>query len=72
MNVNTKSLLLNLFCFGVLFLLIKTVIGTLIKLSYIPLIVFSALLASIFSPKFLVEKGKLFVKLPLVKKPREL
>jgi hypothetical protein len=72
MNVNTKSLLLNLFCFGVLFLLIKTVIGTLITLSYIPLIVFSALLASIFSPKFLVEKGKLFVKLPLVKKPREL
>jgi hypothetical protein len=72
MNVNTKSLLLNLFCFGVLFLLIKTVIGTLIRLSYIPLIVFSALLASIFSPKFLVEKGKLFVKLPLVKKPREL
>ena len=72
MNVNSKSLLLNLFCFGVLFLLIKTVIGTLIKLFYIPLIVFSALLASIFSPKFLVEKGKLFVKLPLVKKPREL
>ncbi len=72
MNVNTKSLLLNLFCFGVLFLLIKTVIGTLITQSYKPLIVFSALLASIFSPKFLVEKGKLFVKLPLVKKPREL
>ncbi len=72
MNVNTKSLLLNLFCFGVLFLLIKTVIGTLITLSYIPLIVFSALLASIFSPKFLVEKRKLFMKLPLVKKPREL
>ena len=72
MNVNTKSLLLNLFCFGVLFLLVKTVIGTLITLSYIPLIVFSALLASIFSPKFFVEKGKLFVKLPLVKKPREL
>ena len=72
MNVNTKSLLLNLFCFGVLFLLIKTVIGTLITQSYKPLIVFSALLASIFSPKFLVEKGKLFVKLPLVKKPLEL
>ncbi len=72
MNVNTKSLLLNLFCFGVLFLITKTVIGTLITLSYIPLIVFSALLASIFSPKFLVEKGKLFIKLPLVKKPREL
>jgi hypothetical protein len=72
MNVNTKSLLLNLFCFGVLFLLIKTVVGTLITQSYKPLIVFSALLASIFSPKFLVEKGKLFVKLPLVKKPREL
>ena len=65
MNVNTKSLLLNLFCFGVLFLLIKTVIGTLITLSYIPLIVFSALLASIFSPKFLVEKRKVIYEITL-------
>ncbi len=71
MSLNTKALLLNLFCFGALFLLIKTVIGSVIPLSYISLVAFSALLSSIFSPKFLVEKGKLYVKLPLVKDPRE-
>lgn len=72
MSLNTKALLLNLFCFGAFFLLIKTVIGSVIPLSYISLVAFSALLSSIFSPKFLVEKGKLYVKLPLVKDPREL
>jgi len=72
MNVKTKALVLNLICFGFLFVLIKTIIGTLIPMSYIPLIAFSALLASVFSPKFLVEKGKLFIKIPLIKEPREL
>ncbi len=72
MNVKTKALVLNLICFGFLFVLIKTIIGTLIPMSYIPLIAFSALLASVFSPKFLVEKGKLYIKIPLVKEPREL
>lgn len=71
-NVKTKALLFNLLCFGFLFLIIKTIIGTFLQLSYIPLIAFSALLASIFSPKFLVEKGKLYVKIPLFKDPREL
>ncbi|MDA9361499.1 MAG: hypothetical protein P8O94_04665 [Flavobacteriaceae bacterium] len=72
MNVKTKALVLNLICFGFLFVVIKTIIGTLIPMSYIPLIAFSALLASVFSPKFLVEKGKLYIKIPLVKEPREL
>ena len=72
MNVKTKALLFNLICFGLLFVLVKTIIGTLIPMSYIPLIVFSALIASVFSPKFLVEKGKLYIKIPLVKEPREL
>jgi hypothetical protein len=72
MNVKTKALLFNLICFGLLFVLVKTIIGTLIPMSYIPLIAFSALIASIFSPKFLVEKGKLYIKIPLVKEPREL
>ena len=72
MNVKTKALLFNLICFGLLFVLIKTIIGTLIPMSYIPLIAFSALIASVFSPKFLVEKGKLYIKIPLVKEPREL
>lgn len=72
MNVKTKALLLNLICFGFLFILIKTVIGTFLPMSYIALIAFSALLSSVFSPKFLVEKGKLYVKIPLIKEPREL
>ena len=72
MNVKTKALLFNLICFGLLFVLVKTIIGTLIPMSYIPLIAFSALIASIFSPKFLVEKGKSYIKIPLVKEPREL
>ena len=72
MNIKTKALVLNLICFGFLFVLIKTIIGTLIPMSYIQLIAFSALLASVFSPKFLVEKGKLFIKIPLIKEPREL
>jgi hypothetical protein len=41
-------------------------------LSYIPLIAFSALLTSVFSPKFLLNKGKLFMKIPLCKKPIQL
>jgi predicted permease len=72
MNVKTKALLFNLICFGLLFVLVKTIIGTLIPMSYIPLIAFSALIASVFSPKFLVEKGKLYIKIPLVKEPWEL
>ena len=72
MNVKTKALLFNLICFGLLFVLVKTIIGTLIPMSYIPLIAFSALIASVFSPKFLVEKGKPYIKIPLVKEPREL
>jgi hypothetical protein len=72
MNVKRKALFFNLICFGLLFVLVKTIIGTLIPMSYIPLIAFSALLASVFSPKFLVNKGKLYIKIPLVKEPREL
>ena len=72
MNVKRKALFFNLICFGLLFVLVKTIIGTLISMSYIPLIAFSALLASVFSPKFLVDKGKLYIKIPLVKEPREL
>jgi len=72
MNIKTKALVLNFICFVFLFVLIKSIIGTLIPMSYIPLIAFSALLASVFSPKFLVEKGKLYIKTPLIKEPREL
>jgi hypothetical protein len=72
MNVKNKALVFNLICFGFLFVVIKTLIGTFLPMSHVPLLAFSALLASIFSPKFLVEKGKLYVKIPLIKEPREL
>ena len=72
MNVKRKALFFNLICFGLLFVLVKTIIGTLIPMSYIPLTAFSVLLASVFSPKFLVNKGKLYIKIPLIKEPREL
>ena len=72
MNIKNKALVFNLICFGFLFVVIKTLIGTFLPMSYVPLLAFSALLASIFSPKFLVEKGKLYVKIPLIKEPREL
>jgi hypothetical protein len=38
-------------------------------MSYIPLVAMSALFTAIASPKFLVNKGKLYMKISLVKKP---
>lgn len=72
MKNETKALLLNFLFFGGIFLLIKRLIGTYIQMSYIPLIAFSAVLTSVFSPKFLVNEGKLFMKIPLRKRPIEL
>jgi len=72
MKKETTALVLNFISFGSLFLLFKTLIGAIIPLSYIPLIAFSALLTSVFSPKFLLNKGKLFMKIPLCKKPIQL
>lgn len=72
MKKETLALILNLLCFGSLFFLFKILIGTYIPMSYIPLIALSALFGSIFSPKFLVNKGSLYMKLPLVKKPFKL
>lgn len=72
MKKETRALILNFISFGGLFLFFKTAIGTVIPMSYIPLIAFSALLTSIFSPKFLVHKEKLFMKIPLRKEPIQL
>ena len=63
---------LNLLCFGALFILIKLLVGTYLPMSYIYLIGLSALLSSIFTPKFMVNNGDLFMKIPLFKKPIKL
>ena len=55
MNNKTKALLFNLICFGTLFLTKKPLSAVLFQYPIIPLVVFSTLLASIFSPKFLLE-----------------
>lgn len=72
MKKSTLALLLNFTCFGAIFLLFKTLIGTYLPMGYLPLIAFSALLTGVFTPKFMVHKQALFVKLPLRKKPIEL
>lgn len=72
MKNESKALGLNFLFFGGLFLLFKAVIGTFLPMSYVPLIALSALLTSVFSPKFLVNKGKLFMKIPLKKEPIQL
>lgn len=72
MNKKVKALILNLTCFGLLFIIIRIVIGFFLPMSYILLVLISALLASIFSPKFMLVKNTLYIKIPLVNKPRKL
>ena len=72
MKKETIALILNFISFGSIFLFFKSVIGSLIPLSYIPLIALAAIFTSIFSPKFLVNKRKLFMKITLRKTPIEL
>jgi len=72
MKKETLALLLNFIFFGSIFLFFKNGIGTLMPMSYVPLIFLSVLFTGIVSPKFLVNKGKLFVKLPFRKKPIQL
>lgn len=72
MKKETLALLLNFIFFGSIFLFFKYGIGTLMPMSYVPLIFLSVLFTGIVSPKFLVNKGKLFVKLPFRKKPIQL
>lgn len=72
MKKETLALLLNFIFFGGIFLFFKNGIGTLMPMSYVPLIFLSVLFTGIVSPKFLVNKAKLFVKLPFRKKPIQL
>ena len=68
MKKETIALLLNLVFFGGLFYLFKI---TLVRMpmAYVPLIVLSAVFASILTPKFMVQEGDLYVKFPLIRKP---
>jgi hypothetical protein len=68
MKKETLALVLNFIFFAVFFLFFKNGIGTLIPVSYVPLVSMSAFFTAIASPKFLVNKGKLYLKIPLVKK----
>ncbi len=69
MKKETLALFFNFIFFGGFFLLFKNGIGSLIPMSYVPLVALSALFTGILSPKFLVNKGKLYMKLPFIKKP---
>lgn len=69
MKKETLALLFNFIFFAGFFLFFKNGIGSLIPMSYIPLVALSALFTAIASPKFLVNKGRLYMKIPFVKKP---
>lgn len=69
MKKETLALVLNFIFFGGFFLFFKNGIGSLIPMSYVPLVAMSALFTAMASPKFLVNKGRLYMKIPFVKKP---
>ena len=69
MKKETIALCLNFVCFGGFFLFFKNGIGSLVPMSYVPLVALSALFTAIASPKFLVNEGKLYMKIPFVKTP---
>jgi hypothetical protein len=72
MKKETLALLLNFVFFVGFFVFFKNGIGTLVPMSYVPLVAMAALFTAITSPKFLVNKGKLYMKLPFIKQPIEL
>tara|TARA_B110000259_G_scaffold90465_1_gene105043 strand:- start:401 stop:613 length:213 start_codon:yes stop_codon:yes gene_type:complete len=65
--MKTRALIFNLISFGLMFFIFRWLIEQFLVISYLPLVLYSFLLASIFCPKFLINKNKLFVKLPLIK-----
>mgnify|MGYP001472519911 CR=1 FL=1 len=71
MHAKSKALTLNLVVFGVLFVLFRLGIGTLIPLPYLPLLLGSAVLASFFSPKYIAKGEELWVKYPWRKAPKK-
>lgn len=70
------TLVLNLMCFGILFVIFRYGLGTLFPLSYLPLVLGSAVLASFLAPKFIVRKKdgieKIVVKIPFKNSVAEL
>ena len=76
MKKQQLALLFNLLCFGALFVFFRYGIGSLLPLSYLPLVLGSAVLASFLAPKFLVHKENgeqiMVVKLPFVKSVKKL
>ncbi|MDG1760483.1 MAG: hypothetical protein P8L72_02520 [Flavobacteriaceae bacterium] len=70
------ALLLNFICFGILFVIFRYGVGTLLPLSYLPLLLGSAVLASFLAPKFVVHKEngteRIVVKIPFVKSVKKL
>jgi hypothetical protein len=68
MRATTKAFILNLLCFGVLFLFFRYIL-LLLGLSYLLAMLMAAVLASVGAPKFLVKKEVMWVKLPWRKVP---
>jgi hypothetical protein len=72
MSKSTIAFILNLFCFGGLFLVFRLFIGSLLPLSHLPLLLGSAVLATFVSPKFLFKNQTLWVKFFWSKQPYKL
>ena len=76
MKKTQLALLLNLVCFGVLFVVFRYGVGTLLPLSYLPLVIGSAVLASFLAPKFMVHHlngvERIVVKIPFLKSVKKL
>lgn len=69
MHLKTQALLGNLFSFGLLFFGFRYGITYFIPLPYVPLVVGSAIGASFLSPKLLIQKNQLYLKLFWKKQP---
>ena len=76
MKKKSIAFLLNLICFGVLFVVFRYGVGSILPLPYLPLLIGSAVLASFLAPKFMVqnqnESEVSVVKIPFVKSVKKL
>lgn len=71
MKKKQLALVFNFLCFVILFAFFRYGVGSLLPLSYLPLLLGSAVLASFFAPKFVAQKEngveRLMVKIPFKK-----
>ena len=72
MNKPTKALVGNLLSFGSLFIFCRIGLDSLFDMPTVVLFLIAGIVASLFSPKFLVHKNCLYLKYPWKKDPREL